>query len=567
MADNSNNHDPRNNFSIVYFDEEEGKGLVPASSSDTPLPSSEENKRWYKKLWFKIFAGVLGALAIIGISLAGFLYWQTKSIVDEFSAGDKQIVVDRAKPELEKEPKKKTRGLKEVKTYLLLGSDVRTATDPTDPGRTDTILLVRLYPDENMASILSLPRDLYILIPGHGEDRINAAYTYGGVPLLISTLREWLGVKIDHFVQIDFESFADLINDLDGAYLPIDQRYYNFNDGSAENNYSDIDLKPGYQKLWGADTLSFVRFRHTDSDFHRAARQQLFLREIGRSVREKKSSPLEIRDLIKTISKGTTSDMDSVSELLTVANTLRNLPAENIVRTVMPGESAMIRGMSVIVPDEKEVKRILKEWDNPEDFISKQEKSKTLEWKDFQQLAFYDMLNTIISFSNQELGRYTSAYKKDYEKKLEQKKVRKADIKKITKKERELIPANPPAELNNQRFINHCIPQKLPRGYYWPETDAANSYKLKKEPTLAAYATKESGNSILWMWSLWQAPTILVAPSDELYVKNKKYNLYWESGKVRMIAWKDGNTVSWITNTLQNELDKRTMIALATSCR
>jgi LCP family protein required for cell wall assembly len=523
------------------------------------------DKRGFWKKRGRIFKTIFVLISIFLIAILsglGYVYFQSKSIINEFSAGDKKEVVDKARTELNKDPLNEFPGLKNVKTYLLLGYDVRTAIKPDDPGRTDTILLVRVYPKTNSASILSLPRDLYIPIPGYGDDRINAAYTYGGVPLLVETLREWLGVKIDHFVQIGFVSFIDLVNDINGAYIPVDQRYYN--DGS--NGYMAIDLLPGYQRLKGEDALTFVRFRSGDSDFYRASRQQIFIREVGRSLRDKTTSIDDYKRLIEIISKQTTSDLQSLPQLLNLANTLRNIPSENIVRTSMGGSPASIRGMSVIVPSESEKEQALYDWDNPEKFIKQQEKSKPFKLSGLVNLELLQFSRVLGNMQMNKIGKRSAISQKLLIAKLNKKRSRKASKESIDQ-ETSLVSALSPVSSSSSP-LNYCVPEKIPGEFYWP-SDSIHEYKLNKKPALAAYITAGSGRSALFMWTGWQKPPILNKPSDSLQIPGDKriYKLYWESGQVRMIAWRDGKTISWITNTLQNELDKKTMIALATNCK
>jgi polyisoprenyl-teichoic acid--peptidoglycan teichoic acid transferase len=99
--------------------------------------------------------------------------------------------------------------------YVLLGSDSR---DPDGgSGRSDTIMIVHLNAKRNQAYIISFPRDMYVSIPGHGRNKINAAYAFGGVPLTIRTLEKLTGVRMDHVVLADFDGFIELTNDLNGV--------------------------------------------------------------------------------------------------------------------------------------------------------------------------------------------------------------------------------------------------------------------------------------------------------------------------------------------------------------
>ena len=171
---------------------------------------------------------------------------------------------------------------------LVIGSDHRYS-DGSSPSRSDTFMLVRIDPKSHVVSLLSFPRDLWVPIPGFGYDRINAAFSDGAqlqgsspTKLALQTVKNLTGLKINYVAVVDFRGFSDLVNDLHGVYVPVDEYYLHTkatNDASLiGDRYSVIDVKPGYQLLRGPDALAFSRYRHTDSDFYRNARQQTFLR-------------------------------------------------------------------------------------------------------------------------------------------------------------------------------------------------------------------------------------------------------------------------------------------------
>jgi LCP family protein required for cell wall assembly len=114
-------------------------------------------------------------------------------------------------------------------------------------------------------------------LPNHGSSKINAAYSVGGPSLMVRVLKQQVfpGLQINHIVDVNFGGFEALVNAIGCVYTDVDHRYYN---NTIYTGYSSIDLQPGYQRLCGADALSFVRFRHTDSDLVRNARQQDFIR-------------------------------------------------------------------------------------------------------------------------------------------------------------------------------------------------------------------------------------------------------------------------------------------------
>src|SRR5438309_955436 len=187
-------------------------------------------------------------------------------------------------------------------TFLILGSDRRAKSTSVlergDSARSDTMLLVRFDPERGQTSVLSIPRDLDVNIRApHGayypEEKINAAYTIGsrlggtrGAMLLAAETIErevFPGLKLNGIIDVDFEGFINVVDALGCVYVNVDHRYYHVNTGFSEG-YSEINLQPGYQKLCYNNALSYVRFRHFDSDFVRVARQQDFMRDLREQV-------------------------------------------------------------------------------------------------------------------------------------------------------------------------------------------------------------------------------------------------------------------------------------------
>ncbi len=163
-------------------------------------------------------------------------------------------------------------------TILILGSDKRSK-EQAIGARSDTTILLRVAADQ--ISVLSIPRDLRVNIPGHGIDKFNAAYSYGGPKLTLKVVKQLTGLdNINHVVNVDFRGFADAVNSIDCVYVDVDHHYYHSNLGlAAAEQYAEIDIPAGYQRMCGLNALQYVRYRHDDNDLVRAARQQLFLRE------------------------------------------------------------------------------------------------------------------------------------------------------------------------------------------------------------------------------------------------------------------------------------------------
>src|SRR6185436_1062151 len=167
---------------------------------------------------------------------------------------------------------------------LILGSD-RRANLEEDPGRSDTTILLRLDPDRNAIAVMSIPRDLKVEIPGYGTEKFNAAFTYGGPKLTLQVVKELTGLEINHVVNIDFLGFVRAVDAIGCVYTDVDHRYYHSNVGvPEEEQYSEINIQPGYQKLCGKKALQYVRFRHTDTDIVRSARQQDFMSQARKQI-------------------------------------------------------------------------------------------------------------------------------------------------------------------------------------------------------------------------------------------------------------------------------------------
>src|SRR3954447_21959828 len=198
-------------------------------------------------------------------------------------------------------------------TIMLIGSDRRpkgniegAATD----ARSDTIILVRLDPHKQATAMMSLPRDLKVQIPGHGTDKINAAYEAGGPRLTLKTVKNLTGLRINHVINVDFRGFYAATNAIGCVYADIDRRYFNNTPGFAY-----INVAPGYQKMCGSKALQYVRFRHEDNDLVRSARQQDFIRQAKQQVGVGKL--INDRDkLVRIFGRYTSSDIRSRSEVL-----------------------------------------------------------------------------------------------------------------------------------------------------------------------------------------------------------------------------------------------------------
>ncbi len=225
---------------------------------------------------------------------------------------------------------------------LLMGIDRR----PGEPfiSRTDTMMVLSVNRRDNTASLLSIPRDLYVVIPDRGRDRINTAFVYGaqgnnpagGAQLAMATVEYNLGINVDHYFMVDFNAFIEVIDTLGGITVEVP---YDINDPTFPDmnyGYDPLYIPAGTHQFDGYTALRYARTRHQDSDFHRAQRQQ----QVLMAIRDKALS-LGIDDLIlrapllyQQIHDGIRTDL-SLEQLIQLANIAKGIPSENINRAVL----------------------------------------------------------------------------------------------------------------------------------------------------------------------------------------------------------------------------------------
>jgi LCP family protein required for cell wall assembly len=236
------------------------------------VPPPPTRTGWQTVGWF--FRWLLIAVAIVASGLAGGAYLYTHQTLSAFTVHTKagkaaakhlQTVASASQPAI----------------AILIGYDKRAGHDPLAAGsRSDTIMLVRADPEKHAVSLLSFPRDLVVPIycdhgPTGVTDRINEAWSRCGAAGTVATVEALTGVRPNYLATVDFHGFKLLVNKLHGVYMDVDHRYLNTQGGPY--GYAKIDLQPGYQRLDGEQALDYVRFRHTDSDLYRLARQQAFV--------------------------------------------------------------------------------------------------------------------------------------------------------------------------------------------------------------------------------------------------------------------------------------------------
>jgi LCP family protein required for cell wall assembly len=182
-------------------------------------------------------------------------------------------------------------------TVLMLGSDERPG--ETDPARTDAIIIARIDPHSGRVALLSLPRDLWVEIPGYGSARINAANVWGiiynapegGLGLAQKTVSNLLGIPIDYTIHINFQGFIGAIDALGGVTVDVPKELYDDQFPTMDYGYTVAHFLPGPQQMDGTTALMYSRIRHPDSDFERMRRQQAVV--VAAMARIREQNPLQ----------------------------------------------------------------------------------------------------------------------------------------------------------------------------------------------------------------------------------------------------------------------------------
>ena len=242
--------------------------------------------------------------------------------------------------------------LSQASTTLVLGSDRR---PDGGSGRSDSILLVRVDPDRNRIAQLSIPRDLRVTIPGHGDDRINAAYTLGGPALAIKTVQALTGMQINHVVLVDFAGFRELVDALGGVTLDNPEKI-------ISNSFDGHPWRFGRGRLHldGRHALAYARVRENtanpaDNDLTRGLRQQRVLQAIAHEL----ASPgtlLHLPSVGSALGKPLATDL-SANDLLELG--WRQMRASRTIHCRLGGTVTSIGGASELIGGDENRRVIL----------------------------------------------------------------------------------------------------------------------------------------------------------------------------------------------------------------
>lgn len=307
------------------------------SSPDDP-PSSDPPPRRRKVLRRVLIAVavVVGLVLASVIGFVGFLgYTVNDNVTQEDLLPDPSVAITAPDGTVIPPASELVEGVEGVTgtgtNFLLIGTDGRTA---TDRGRSDVIILVHVPADPTSVQMIHFPRDLFVSIPGHGKNKINAAYAYGGEPLLVETLQNLLGVRIDHVARTDFDGFENMVDAVGGVRVFAEE-------GNDASGNGGVAISKGWNELDGAEALGFVRERYelSQGDISRGRRQLALVKALflQATSRETLTNPVKVARFTNAATENLTVDQNlSLSDLKDYALELRGLRAGDIVFATAP---------------------------------------------------------------------------------------------------------------------------------------------------------------------------------------------------------------------------------------
>ena len=432
-------------------------------------------------------------------------------------------------------------------TLLLLGSDRRWIDRKNgDPARSDTMMLVRLDPDEKATTVLSIPRDLRVMIPGHGTAKINDAYFLGGPTLTLKTIKALTGLKIHHVLNVNFGGFREAVDALGCFYVDIDRKYFHSNEGlPVGRRYAEIDVPAGYQELCGQDALDYVRFRYADNDLVRAARQQDFLRVV--------------KDQLSTSS--------IINDRRKLANVFEDAAQTDRSLSTLGGFIRLLK--LALYSADHPVRQLEFPATFTKDFVGEQ----PIDYVDASPEQIAEVVDDFMHGGGEQARPQASTRgrRKARPKTLsglvaagemvDRRALGRALVKRAKRKRRLGMPLRFPAYLTQRGRYAEGAGEQNPRIY--EIRDRADKRHMAYRFTVVESVVEGAYYGV--QGTTWRTPPLLAHPSAVKRINGRRLELFRSGRKLRFVAWRTSRGAYWVSNTLTMKLRDDQMLALAAS--
>lgn len=233
---------------------------------------------------------------------------------------------------------------KDKTTVMIMGVDERV----DDVGRSDTLMLATVDPKKKSASLLSIPRDTRVHVPGYGYDKINVAYSLGGHELTQDTVEEFLDTPVEHYVLIKVPAFKRIIDAIGGVDIDVEKRMYYVDEWDDDGGLV-IDLYPGRQHMDGATAITYVRYRDEDGDIGRIERQQKFMKAVMDQIMSPSIIP-RLPNIIREVMSSVETDL-SFRQCLELVGALKEAQSNGLNTKMVSGRPLYIDEISYWIPD------------------------------------------------------------------------------------------------------------------------------------------------------------------------------------------------------------------------
>jgi LCP family protein required for cell wall assembly len=436
-------------------------------------------------------------------------------------------------------------------TLLLVGNDERPPPKDNPGGavlpHSNEMLLVRIDPSKPTISMLSIPRELRVTFTApNGEvitNRINSAYTYGsedgggtsgGTKLMLETIKSVLGITVNHVFVTNFPKFKRAVDEMGCVYMTVDKRYYHINEPGGEQ-YFEINLQPGYQRLCGKQALEFVANRHESTSVIRDARDQRFLLAVKAQYG---STLFENREKFERIlGKAVQTDLHGEEEVLELLELLVE-SAGKPVRQV-PFQVELHSNYDTATPQQLEA-------------------------------SAHSFLTGTAAIRKHTLGSAARGTTRNT--------ARSAHTNHQAATSGLSLSPTPGSTIAEATAMAVNLPFALEAPQDQQTTaeappDELHAYSIhgpggRRFPAYVIIVGRgELGQYYDIQGTTWTDSPLLSDPSQEIHIGSRTYSLFYDGEHVKTVAWREGNAAYWIENTLTYSLSPQAMVAIARDTR